>query len=165
MIVLEVNETLTDAAIADEVNFQFMPMPDGVEPSCTKTSDICLCNKIEACVVSRMGCVDGCTGEDATALANFVSCFEANDPENQCGDSTKGKDCAVAAGLPASELTDCLNTPAEYEQVQAGIQQAAQLANIQATPTILVDGKPCTNMQTSGIEQCLCDAGVGGACH
>ena len=184
---------LTTPAIAAAVNFTFNPVPDyadyGKEPSaCTmfQTPACCLSNIIEACVLHATGCEGGCSGPDASQLANFLGCFVKGEQPGVNETSTSATNATVHATVQegvckpksmakclnssriaaAAAANACVKSKHIYEPIMARLTAAS--TKIQTFPHALVNGKllkqDTEKNDEKHMKQSLCKAGVKAAC-
>lgn len=110
-------------AIADQVNFTFVPIPDEVEDAYIgagcDTAD-----KADACALYATDCVNGCSGANALALSNFAACYEGSFHEMMCkGAETKDANCIATAGIDADKYAACRSNAAVLKQIQTDLLQ------------------------------------------
>ncbi len=156
-----------DSAIAKEVNFSYVPLPDSVSDS--RNGDLCAYgDQVEACALDVTGCLNGCSGDALTKLSSFVTCFEKSWVEMMCdGAKTKASTCAESSGIDSDKLTQCLSTDSKVKQLEEELSNMDP-GNLRVYPTVKI-GTSTKNQGDSSqdptdLKKALCSQGVTAAC-
>ena len=163
-----VGPTFSDTpAIAAQVNFTFLPMPDSLDPDpppggpkgCKEA------DKVDACALHVTGCIHGCTADAAVKLASFVACYEGSFKEGVCpGAESKDTKCIESAGITKSDFESCLSDDDLVKQIQTDVYGRGQ--DVNSFPRVTIGGFPASmqSQDPQDFQKALCKHGVDAAC-